>query len=155
MADCVSRDGCGRRVVHRHRRLQPVNDSIGHAAGDALLIAVAGLLSECVRPGDFVARLGRDEFAIITGHATADATAADAVAQRVLEAFTEPILLGGRLISVAVSIGVSVMRDDTRDSASLLSEADFAIYTAKRAGKGRREVFDATADSIAAPTTSR
>jgi predicted signal transduction protein with EAL and GGDEF domain len=58
-------------------------------------------------------------------------------------------LLGGRLISVAVSIGVSVMRRDTRDSASLLSEADFAMYTAKRAGKARREVYDATTDSIA------
>jgi diguanylate cyclase (GGDEF)-like protein len=132
-----------------------VNDSIGHAAGDALLIAVAGLLSGCIRPGDLVARLGGDEFAIITGDSTADANAADMVAQRVLAAFMAPILLGGRPVSVAVSIGVSVMRDDTRDSASLLSEADFAMYTAKRAGKGRREVFDATADSIAAPTTSR
>jgi diguanylate cyclase (GGDEF)-like protein len=130
-----------------------VNDSIGHAAGDALLVAVAGRLSKCVRPGDFVARLGGDEFAIITGDSTADATAADAVAQRVLESFITPILLGGRLVPVAVSIGISVMRDDTRDSASLLSEADFAMYTAKRAGKGRREVFDATADSIVAPTT--
>jgi diguanylate cyclase (GGDEF)-like protein len=132
-----------------------VNDSIGHAAGDALLIAVAGLLSGCIRPGDFVARLGGDEFAIITTHSTADATAADAVAGRVLDAFTKPILLGGRLIPVAVSIGVSAMRDDTRDSASLLSEADFAMYTAKRAGKGRREVFDVTANSFAAPTNSR
>ena len=132
-----------------------VNDSIGHAAGDALLIAVAGLLSGCIRPGDLVARLGGDEFAIITGDSTADATAADMVAQRVLAAFTAPILLGARPVSVAVSIGVSVMRDDTHDSASLLSEADFAMYTAKRAGKGRREVFDATADSIPTPTTAR
>jgi diguanylate cyclase (GGDEF)-like protein len=131
-----------------------VNDSIGHAAGDALLVAVAGRLSACVRPGDFVARLGGDEFAIITLDPTPEATAADTIAQRVLEAFTEPIPLGGRLIPVAVSIGVSVMRRDTRDSASLLSEADFAMYTAKRAGKARREVFDATADSITAPATS-
>ena len=71
-----------------------------------------------------------------------------------LEAFTEPILLGGRLIPVAVSIGISVLRRDTRDCASLLSEADFAMYTAKRAGKARREVYDATADSITAPVTS-
>lgn len=124
-----------------------VNDSIGHAAGDALLIAVAGRLSTCVRPDDFVARLGGDEFGIITKDSSADATAADMIAQRVLDAFTEPILLGGRQIAVAVSIGVSVMRDDTRDSASLLSEADFAMYTAKRAGKGRRELFDAGAEA--------
>ena len=132
-----------------------VNDSIGHAAGDALLSAVAGLLSGCIRPGDFVARLGGDEFAIITTDSGGEATAADAVARRVLDAFTTPILLGGQLVPVAVSIGVSVMRDDTRDSASLLSEADFAMYTAKRAGKGRREVFDATADSVTAPTIAR
>jgi diguanylate cyclase (GGDEF)-like protein len=131
-----------------------VNDSIGHAAGDALLIAVASLLLECVRPGDFVARLGGDEFAIILGESTAAPSAADAVAQRVLDAFVTPIPLGGRLIPVAVSIGASVMRDDTPDPASLLSEADFAMYTAKRAGKGRREVYDAAADSIAAPPTS-
>jgi diguanylate cyclase (GGDEF)-like protein len=131
-----------------------VNDSIGHAAGDALLVGVAGRLSGCIRPSDFAARLGGDEFAIITLDPMGEATAADTVAQRVLEAFTEPIPLGGRLIPVAVSIGVSVMRRDTRDSASLLSEADFAMYTTKRAGKARREVYDATADSIIAPATS-
>lgn len=123
-----------------------VNDSIGHAAGDALLVIVAALLADSVRPGDFVSRLGGDEFAVITAGPSAGASAADAIARRVLKAFTKPIVLGSRRISVAVSIGVSVMREDTPDSASLLSEADFAMYTAKRAGKGRREVFDATAD---------
>jgi diguanylate cyclase (GGDEF)-like protein len=127
-----------------------VNDSIGHAAGDALLVGVAERLTACVRPGDFVARLGGDEFAIITLGSTA-ATAAESVTGRILDAFTEPFLLGGRPVPVAVSIGVSVMRTDTPDSASLLSEADFAMYTAKRAGKGRREIFDATADSIVPP----
>ena len=117
-------------------------------------ISVAGRLSDCVRPGDFIARLGGDEFAIIIGESTA-ATAADALAQRVLDAFAEPILLGGRLIPVAVSIGSSIMRDDTQDPASLLSEADFAMYTAKRAGKGRSEVYDATADPIVSPPTMR
>jgi diguanylate cyclase (GGDEF)-like protein len=131
-----------------------VNDSIGHAAGDALLVTVASMLSACIRPGDFVARLGGDEFAIIVTDSTADATAADAVAQRVLAAFKKPLLLEGGVISVAVSIGVSVMRDDTPDTASLVSEADFAMYTAKRAGKARRAVFDA-AESIATSTNSR
>jgi diguanylate cyclase (GGDEF)-like protein len=126
-----------------------VNDSIGHAAGDTLLNGVAERLSACVRPGDFVARLGGDEFAIITLAGTADPTTADAIAQRVLNAFAEPFLLADRLIPIAVSIGVSAMRSDTRDPASLVSEADFAMYSAKRAGKGRSEVFNATADSIA------
>ena len=128
-----------------------VNDSIGHAAGDALLVAVASRLSECVRPGDFVARLGGDEFAIIIEQSTAAATSADALAQRVLDAFADPIPLGGRLIPIAVSIGSSIMRDDTKDPANLLSEADFAMYTAKRAGKARCEAYDQTVDPIAAP----
>jgi diguanylate cyclase (GGDEF)-like protein len=131
-----------------------VNDSIGHAAGDALLITVAGILSECIRPGDFVARLGGDEFAIITSDSTADATAADAIAQRVLAAFKRPVMLDGRVISVAVSVGLSVMRDNTPDPAALVAEADFAMYTAKRAGKARRAVFN-VADSIPAPPISR
>lgn len=126
-----------------------VNDSVGHAAGDALLVAVAARLSECGRPGDFVARLGGDEFAVIIGESTAAATVADALAQRVLNAFAKPILLDGRAVPVAVSIGSSVMRDDTRDPATFLSEADFAMYTAKRAGKGRREAYDATTHPIA------
>ncbi len=129
-----------------------VNDSIGHAAGDALLIKVADLLTDCVRPGDFLARLGGDEFAIIIGDSTGDAHAAETVAQRVLSAFTEPLSLEGRVVSVAVSIGVSVMREDTPDAASLVAEADFAMYTAKREGKGRRAIFDAT-EAVPTPVT--
>jgi diguanylate cyclase (GGDEF)-like protein len=125
-----------------------VNDSIGHAAGDALLSGVAERLEACVRPGDFVARLGGDEFAIIALGTAGDPTTADSIAQRVLEAFTEPFRLAGRDVPVAVSIGVSAMRPDTPDPASLISEADFAMYTAKRAGKGRRQVFDATSESM-------
>jgi two-component system cell cycle response regulator len=64
-----------------------------------------------------------------------------------LEAFTEPFQIAERLIPVAVSIGVSVMRPDTPDSDSLLSEADFAMYTAKRAGKARREVFESAVNA--------
>jgi diguanylate cyclase (GGDEF)-like protein len=132
-----------------------VNDSIGHAAGDALLVGVAERLSGCVRPDDFVARLGGDEFAVIVLGTSADTTAADSVAERVLQAFTTPFLLADRLVPVTVSIGMSTMRSDTPDSASLLSEADFAMYTAKRAGKGRREVFDAPITPIATPASRR
>jgi diguanylate cyclase (GGDEF)-like protein len=126
-----------------------VNDSIGHAAGDALLVSAAKRLSECVRPGDFLARLGGDEFAVIVLGDSDASAAADAVAQRILEAFMTPFWLAGSSVPVAVSIGVSTMRADTRDPASLVAEADFAMYTAKRAGKGRREVFDAKAKPTA------
>lgn len=65
-----------------------------------------------------------------------------------LGAFTEPFALGNETVPVHVSIGVSSMRTDTTDSASLLSEADFAMYTAKRAGKRRSEVFDGPSGSV-------
>jgi diguanylate cyclase (GGDEF)-like protein len=126
-----------------------VNDTIGHAAGDALLVGVGERLSASVRPGDLVARLGGDEFGIIT--LGAEPSAANVVAERVLKAFTKPVLAAGLMIRVTVSVGVSAVRPDTTDSATVLSEADFAMYTAKRAGKGRLEEFaPAPAASVAA-----
>lgn len=123
-----------------------VNDTLGHSAGDALLVGVAKRLSACVRPYDYVARLGGDEFAIIALEAPGDRRPADSVAQRILAAFKEPLAIGDRLVSVSVSIGVSTARAGAVDGSGLLSEADFAMYTAKRAGKGRHEFFDPTAE---------
>ena len=117
-----------------------VNDSLGHAAGDALLRSVAERLSACVRPYDFLARLGGDEFAAIVVDTIADTSAAPIIAQRVLDAFATPMRLGGSSVRVALSIGVCVARPDT-DAERLLSEADFAMYTAKRGGKGRSKVY--------------
>lgn len=129
-----------------------VNDSVGHAGGDALLVAVAKRLASCARSDDFVARLGGDEFAIMVVGTSADTTAADSMAQRVLNAFRTPFVLGDRQFSIAVSIGVSAMRRDASDVESLIAEADFAMYSAKRAGKGRREIFDAATTAVATPT---
>jgi diguanylate cyclase (GGDEF)-like protein len=128
-----------------------VNDSVGHAGGDALLAAVAERLASCARSDDFVARLGGDEFAIMVLGTSADTTAADSMAQRVLNAFRTPFVLGDRQFSIAVSIGVSAVRRDASDAESLIAEADFAMYSAKRAGKGRREIFDAATTAIVAP----
>jgi diguanylate cyclase (GGDEF)-like protein len=132
-----------------------VNDTIGHAAGDTLLVGVAKRLSSCVRPGDVVARLGGDEFAIIALGNAMDATT-EIITERVLAAFTEPFAVGDQSVPVHVSIGVSSLRADTIDSASLLSEADFAMYTAKRAGTRRSEVFDGPTGAVpGSPVTGR
>ena len=111
-----------------------VNDTLGHAAGDDLLVAVAGRLARCVRDGDVVARLGGDEFAVLL---TA-ATAADAarVADRLRAALTEPLAVGGRTVDAQASIGGAVAEPGDTVPV-LLHRADTAMYDAKRRGGGR------------------
>jgi diguanylate cyclase (GGDEF)-like protein/PAS domain S-box-containing protein len=112
-----------------------VNDSLGHAAGDQLLVAVAARLRGAVRPDDLVARLGGDEFAIVVSGAIADAAV---LATRILRAFDEPVLVRGRGVQVRTSIGVASMGEAADD---LLRNADVAMYAAKAAGRNRVEVF--------------
>ena len=111
-----------------------VNDSLGHAAGDALLVRVAERLRAVTRAGDTVARLGGDEFAVLSE----DDSDPLNLAERVLEALEQPVLLEGRQLSVRASIGVAVLspQDRTVDPAELLKRADLAMYAAKQAGKG-------------------
>jgi diguanylate cyclase (GGDEF)-like protein len=118
-----------------------VNDTLGHAGGDELLVALAARLEACVRPGDLVARLGGDEFAMLV--AGDGATTSVGVAERVLAVMQNPFNVGGVDMGVAVSIGVASRRPDTTDAAELLRQADFAMYMAKGAGKGRFAIFDA------------
>lgn len=115
-----------------------VNDSLGHAAGDALLVAVASRLSLAVRPGDLVARLGGDEFAVIA-RAVPDLPAAHTLAQRLLELVCRPVLLQGRSVPCGCSIGVAQAGSERSDD--LLRDADLALYAAKRAGRGRVMLF--------------
>ncbi|RBY83627.1 hypothetical protein DQ238_00610 [Geodermatophilus sp. TF02-6] len=114
-----------------------VNDTLGHAAGDELLVAVAGRLSNAVRAGDCVARLGGDEFAVLLG--TADAARAQRVADRVLRQLREPVHLCGHGVTVTASIGGAIaLPDDSPET--LLHRADTAMYTAKRQGKDHLEL---------------
>ena len=141
----------GERVASAAERGQPavlfvdlddfkrVNDSLGHAVGDALLITVADRLRACVRPDDTAARLGGDEFAVLL--ASADADGAALVAQRILARLGEPFDLGGTTVSVRASIGIATTSSDRRD-ADLLRDADVAMYVAKAAGKGRFSFFE-------------
>ena len=122
-------------------RFKTINDSLGHAAGDELLVAVAHRISGCLRANDTAGRLGGDEFVVLAeGVTTVDD--ARAVAQRVLAAVAEPLLLAGTQISPSVSIGVAFAATGTGDPDELLSNADAAMYTAKREATGTCRVFE-------------
>jgi diguanylate cyclase (GGDEF)-like protein len=118
-----------------------VNDSLGHDAGDALLIGVAARLKSCVRPHDMVARVGGDEFAIIVDQAQDPGTGA--VSARIHQAMRRPFHLGKDRLLVTVSMGATHKRPETKDPTTLLREADFAMYMAKHGGKDRYQLFDA------------
>jgi diguanylate cyclase (GGDEF)-like protein/PAS domain S-box-containing protein len=117
-----------------------VNDSLGHAAGDQLLVAAARRLQGCLRPADTAARLGGDEFAVLLERVT-DAEAAETVAGRILDMLHRPFGLNGRTIPIKSSIGVAVAQPGALDVDELLRNADVAMYAAKAGGKDRFELF--------------
>jgi diguanylate cyclase (GGDEF)-like protein len=117
-----------------------VNDSMGHAAGDLLLVEVAGRLLSATRGCDTVARLGGDEFAVVLDGLNGDDDAA-VVADRIVASVAEPFALSGRRACVGVSVGIARATRDT-EVASLLHEADVAMYRAKALGKGRWVSFE-------------
>ncbi|SAL36276.1 response regulator receiver modulated diguanylate cyclase/phosphodiesterase [Caballeronia udeis] len=123
-----------------------VNDGLGHQSGDALLVAVAKRLATCVRPSDTVARLGGDEFVILLEQLTSEPVAeVTLVAQKIIKEFCKPFLLDGKDYVVSGSLGIALADTATKatDSASLLRNADVAMYRAKSDGKGRYAIFDA------------
>ncbi|MGE8319308.1 MAG: diguanylate cyclase domain-containing protein [Comamonas sp.] len=118
-------------------RFKPVNDTFGHAAGDALLCAVAQRLRGLLRATDLVARLGGDEFCIVQDAASLEA--ASRLAERVIEALSEPYTIEGREVTIGVSIGITLHLSSFAavDPDRLLREADRALYAAKKLGRGR------------------
>jgi diguanylate cyclase (GGDEF)-like protein len=118
-----------------------VNDTLGHAGGDALLIEITNRIIELVRADDLVARLGGDEFAILT-HDQPDLRRSRAMAERLVRELRAPYMIGENCISVSVSIGIA-SSDDALDGASdLVRNADTAMYMAKANGKAGFAVFD-------------
>ena len=123
-------------------RFKLVNDTLGHEAGDELLLRTAERLRSAVRPADLVARLGGDEFVILCEELD-DRTDADIVARRIMEVLSVPIPLRGREVFVSASVGV-VTAAGERSASELLGDADTAMYQAKERGRGRYAVYDAT-----------
>lgn len=117
-----------------------INDSLGHRAGDQLLLTMAARLQTCVREGDTVARLGGDEFTVLLEHIT-DVSDAIRVAQRIAEQSLTLYTIGDREVSVTASIGIALPSDEGESADDLLRNADIAMYEAKRRGKARFEVF--------------
>jgi diguanylate cyclase (GGDEF)-like protein/PAS domain S-box-containing protein len=117
-----------------------VNDSLGHASGDTLLIEVAQRLTNCLRGGDTAARFGGDEFAVLMEELVNTDEACD-VAERITAALREPIMVQDREIRVRASIGIAFNRLGTEESSELIQAADVAMYAAKARGKGRYEVY--------------
>ena len=119
-----------------------VNDTFGHPAGDELLIRVSDRLRGALRTGDTLARFGGDEFAILIE----DGGESTAVGARIIEALRPPFTIAGTLLSVRMSVGmIEVGSDDPSPTLeTLLANADLAMYSAKRSGKGRLALYDPT-----------
>ena len=118
-----------------------VNDTQGHAIGDALLKAVARRLAALLRPGDEVVRFGGDEFIVMLSPTSGDLQIA-AVARRVIDALSEPFAIGEEVQVVGASIGVSVFPRDGADAGTLIRHSDIAMYAGKSEGKGQFRFFD-------------
>jgi diguanylate cyclase len=114
-------------------RFKEVNDSLGHAAGDALLMEVARLLKAPIRDTDTLARMGGDEFVLLLTD-IADAHDAQTAVAKVIEQFGKPMKVGSCEMHTYLSIGISIFPDDAADAETLLTRADKAMYQAKKIG---------------------
>ncbi len=125
-----------------------VNDTLGHAAGDKLLMEAAGRLTSSIRKSDTVARLSGDEFLVILPDLTA-ATHSAVVAQKILEAFSRPFFIDGREVFVTASIGLTVYPSDGENPDILLRNADAAMYRAKKESRNTFRFFTLEMDDRA------
>ena len=117
------------------------NDEYGHRFGDAVLCEIANRLIASVRSGDSVARLGGDEF-VVVAEPIQDVNEAFELGQRLIDAVSVPIETLGKRLRVGASVGIAFDQDHRTDSATMLREADLAMYRAKALGRGRVEIFD-------------
>ncbi len=133
-------------------RFKQVNDSMGHGAGDLLLVAIAERLRACVRQCDTVARMGGDEFVVLLPQVRAPEAAA-VVGEKILRAITEPLVIEGHELVISASIGICMHPDDGASAGQLIRNADAAMYQAKSSGRNAyrfyaREMNDRALDRL-------
>lgn len=121
-----------------------VNDTLGHATGDGVLVAVAERLRGCIRDFDIAARLGGDEFAIIL--MTEDPQEAGGIAARIIERVSRPYHFDGQMVQVGMSAGITMAPRDGRNASGLMKNADLALYRAKDEGRGMWRLYDVEMD---------
>ncbi|WP_227875073.1 EAL domain-containing protein [Oceanisphaera profunda] len=144
------------RHAHRHQQrlavlfidldhFKQVNDSLGHAAGDELLLEVSKRMAARLREDDTLARLGGDEFIVLLPDLT-DADEVTAIARRLIEAVGQPVLLNNQQFRVGCSVGISLYPDDASNAQQLLQHADAAMYRAKQEGRNAYRLFSTSLD---------
>lgn len=121
-------------------RFKYVNDTLGHAAGDRLLIEMSRRIGACLRATDTLARLGGDEFTILVTHLESEARVMG-IAERIVETVGKAVRLGRETVYVGVSVGISFFPKDGHDATSIQRNADLAMYEAKQAGRGQVRLF--------------
>lgn len=126
---------------------KPVNDALGHEAGDSLLMEIARRLKACVRGGDTVARLGGDEFVLLLTELER-IDECEIVLERLLETISAPCLIAGQSVAVSASIGMTLYPMDDVDADTLLRHADQAMYKSKQTGRHCYHLFDAEQDRL-------
>jgi diguanylate cyclase (GGDEF)-like protein len=144
LADAGEREHCAVLCLDLDG-FKSINDSLGHAFGDALLREIGARLRRAVRDEDLVARIGGDEFAVLLRHCMIEADAC-AIANRILHALDEPVLIGEVTAPVGVSIGIAPVAghaDIASQADQLMVAADLALYAAKAAGKGTWQLYEA------------
>jgi len=122
-------------------RFNEINDALGQAAGDALLVALADRLNACLRPEDSASRLARDEFAVLVENIL-DLDDLEAVASRILKHMEQPLRVFGSFVRVSVSMGLAVAGPEHATASLLVRDADFALNRARMNGGGSCETFD-------------